>query len=308
MINTFLTGRQVTAPDSVEDVTPELFFALFTLLHNQTLESPAINSSANLDLEDETNWQAFRAQVIAKSGIEGDYLDQKRSYVKACVQKYAKDQAKIVKSKNPTDSASSGTIASPNVEMSTFEGVQVQVPAPAKPKGKYSPWAIPWFSAIGIRYLQGVAVGFDNVITEPPCVWRYSKGEEWLCLLPEGWSRTPTMVSREGNLNPAYYYSYNNLSCQRDKQPRMSRAYFYYCPFSCDNHIQKGSSSRNGWKLGYDPNTFKPSWWINDGGVVKTRSVAPSRSRFEMAVGLSTPKMVQYTGLVVLSLRTMPWA
>lgn len=306
VINTFLTGRQVTAPDSVEDVTPELFFALFTLLHDQTLESPAINSCANLDLEDETNWQVFRAQVIAKSGIDGDYLDQKRSYVKACMQKFAKDQAKIVRSKAPTDSTSE-TIASPSVDISTSDSVQVQVPAPAKPKGAYNPWAIPWFSAIGIRYLQGVAVGFDNVITEPPCIWRYSKEEEWLCLLPEGWSRTPTMISREGNLNPAYYYSYNNLSCQMDNQPRMSRAYFYYCPFSSDNYTQRRSPSRSGWQLGYDPNTFKPSWWINDGGVVKTRSIAPSRSRFEMAVGLPRPKMVQHIGLVVLSLREMRW-
>ena len=188
VINTFLTGRQVTAPYSVENVTPELFFALFTLLHNQTLESPAIDSSATLDLEDETKWQAFRAQVIAKADIEGDYLDQKRSYVKACVQKIAKDQAKVAKSKARADGIStfSETTASPIVDVSASDSVQVRVSAPAKPKGKYNPWAIPWFSAIGIRYLQAVAVGFDYVINEPPCIWRYSKEEEWLCLLPEG--------------------------------------------------------------------------------------------------------------------------
>ena len=61
VINTFLTERQMAALDSVERVTPEVFFALFTLLHDQTLESPAIDSSNTLDSEDETNWQAFQA-------------------------------------------------------------------------------------------------------------------------------------------------------------------------------------------------------------------------------------------------------
>ena len=303
VINTFLTGMQVTAPHTVETVTPELFFALYSLLHNQALESPATDSSAILDLEDEAKWQAFRAQVMAKADIEGDYLDQKRSYVKACVQEFAKDQAKFAKSEAHTDgtSTSAQTIAGPNADVSTFDAVQVQVPAPAKPKGRYNPWAIPWFPAIGIRFLQVVAVGFDNVIQEPPCIWRYSKEEEWLCLLPEGWSRTPTMIFREGSLNPAYYYSYNNLSCQRDNQPKMSRAYFYYCPFSCDKPTRRDRSYHGGWQLGYDPNTQKISWWIQDGGVVKTRSITPSESRFESAVAATTPGTVnQFIGLVFL--------
>ena len=99
------------------------------------------------------------------------------------------------------------------MEVFTSETVQVQVSAPAKPKKVYSPRAIPWFSAIGIRYLQVVAVGFDNVIADPPCISRYSKDEEWLCLLPEGWLRTFTMISRKFDLKSAYYYYYNNLSC-----------------------------------------------------------------------------------------------
>ena len=300
VINTFLTGRQVTAPDSVEDVTPELFFALFTMLHDQTLESTAIDSSTNLDLEDEVKWQAFRAQVVAKTDIEGDYLDQKRSYVKACVQKFAKDQAKLAKPRNYTEgtSTSPDTIASPTMDVSTPDAVRVQIPTPAKPKGRYSPWAIPWFTTIGYRFLQGVAVGFDDVIKEPPCLWRYSKEEEWLCLLPEGWSRTPTMISREGKHKPAYYYSYNNLSCQRDNQPKISRAYFYDCPFSCDEHAPARGHCA-GWKQGYDTNTFNPSWWIMAGGVVRTRSVAPPKSRFEMAAAGSTSNIVfSYTGFV----------
>lgn len=73
-------------PDSVEEVKPELFFALSTLLHDQTLESPAIDSSNTLNLED-----------VAETDIKGDYLNQKRSCVKACVQKFAKDQAKLAK-------------------------------------------------------------------------------------------------------------------------------------------------------------------------------------------------------------------
>ena len=79
MINTLLTGRRVTAPDRVGEVTPELFFALSTLRHNQTLESPAIASFDDSGLEDDTRWQSFRAQVVIKADIEGGYLDQKRS-------------------------------------------------------------------------------------------------------------------------------------------------------------------------------------------------------------------------------------
>lgn len=296
VINTFLTGRQVTAPDSVEDVTPELFFVLFTMLHDQTLESPAINTSTNLDLENETKWQAFRAQVIAKADIEGDYLDQKRSYVMACVQKFEKDQAKLAKSRAPAaeGSTSPDVTTSQLVDVSRPDVAQVQIPVPAKPKGKYNPWAIPWLTTIGFRYLQGVAVGFDDLIKEPPCIWRYSKEEEWLCLLPEGWSRTPTMISRGGHLNAAYYYSYNNLSCQRNIQPKMSRAYFYDCPFSCDEQVSRHGG---GWQSGYDPITLKQCWWITDGGVVKKRSIAPSKPRFEMAAAASSPNvMFQYVG------------
>ena len=294
VINTFLTGRQVTAPDSAEDVSPELFFALFTLLHDQTLVSPAINSSANLDLDDETNWQAFRARVIAKADIEGDYLDQKRSYVKVCVKKFVEDRAKVAKSGANADSTSTSSeiITSIIRQGSTSNDVEVQIPAPAKPKGRYNPWAIPWFTAIGCRHLQAVAVGFDDLIKEPPCIWRYSKEEEWLCLLPEGWSRTPTMILRDDTLNPAYYYSYNNLSCQKDNRPKTSRGYFYDCPFSSDKEISLGD-----WKLGYDPITFKSSWWIHDGSIVRTRRIPPSKSRFEMAIGMP-PQMYPHIGLV----------
>ena len=41
--NTFLTARQVSALDSVKEVTTDLFIVLLTLLHDQTLESPANN-------------------------------------------------------------------------------------------------------------------------------------------------------------------------------------------------------------------------------------------------------------------------
>lgn len=293
VINTFLTGRQVTAPDTVEEVTPELFFALFTMLHDQTLESPAINSSNILQLEDEIKWQAFRARVVAKTDIEADYLDQKRSYVMACMQKFAKDPIKLAKPSNHVDTSTAPEmVTSPTAEVSTPHAVQVQIPTPAKPKGRYNPWAIPWVATIGFRYLRGVAVGFDDTIKEPPCIWRYSKEKEWLCSLPEGWSRTPTMISREGSLNPAYYYSYNNLSCQGDNRPKISRAYFYDCPFSCDEHTMERRQYANGWKLGYDTATLKKSWWIADGGVVKKRSIAPSQSRFEMPAAASSPNIM----------------
>ena len=60
-VKTYLTGRQVTAIDSVRNVTPELFFALFTLIRDQPLESLVNKSFASLGLGDETTRQAFYA-------------------------------------------------------------------------------------------------------------------------------------------------------------------------------------------------------------------------------------------------------
>ena len=73
------------------------------------------------------------------------------------------------------------------------------------------------------------------------------------------------MISREGTLNFAYYYSYNNLSCQRDNWQKMSMAYFYDCPFSCDEHAIANQEYRGGWQLGCNSITLKFYWWIQDG-------------------------------------------
>ena len=139
-------------------------------------------------MEERTKWRAFWARVVAGADTEGDYLNQKRFYVKTCVRKYSKDQAKRANSMAQFDdvSTSPDIIASPTVDVSTLDVVPVQISAPVKSNGTYNLWAIPWLSTICIRYLQGVAVAFDTVVEEPPCIWRYSKVEKWLCPLPEG--------------------------------------------------------------------------------------------------------------------------
>lgn len=63
-------------------------------------------------------------------------------------------------------------------------------------------------------------------------------------------AQTPTMISREGSLNPAYYHSYNNLSYQRETLPKVSKAYFYDCPFSCDEHTIERRQFVNAWNWG----------------------------------------------------------
>ena len=130
----------------------------FTLLQDQNLVSPGVKSSVRLDLKDASNWRAFRTQVIAKSDIEGDHLDQKRSYVKACVQQSLKDENKAAKSKAHTY----GT--------STSDGAEVQIPASARLKGTYNPWKIPWYCAIGSSYLRLTPVLLGNDI---PPTYRY---------------------------------------------------------------------------------------------------------------------------------------
>ena len=54
---------------------------------------------------------------------------------------WAKDQANFAKSKGNT------------YRTPASDGVHVQVPAPAKPKGTYNPGRLPWFRAIGSAYL-----------------------------------------------------------------------------------------------------------------------------------------------------------
>ena len=61
--------------------------------------------------------------MIARVDIDGDYLNQKRSHVKACVGKFSRDQAKSANSMAQSDGVSTfpDMNSSPNVNVSTLE-------------------------------------------------------------------------------------------------------------------------------------------------------------------------------------------
>ena len=317
VINTFLTGSLVSTPDSVEEVTPELFFALFTILHEERPKPSDSEFLLNLDTEDGDNWASFRAVITARADISGEYLDQKKSYVQACVQKIVSGQTRLQATSAPSrvlknseeaeyetgggeitasDRATSPSAGSDagqsddgSVDYVRFsakwfkdKSAPIQIITPARPKGRYDPWEMPWFTSVGSKYLKPVEVGFDLDIKEPPCIWRYSKEEEWLCNFPEGWSRTPTLMSRDKTSQQAYYYCYNNLSFQRDNRPKASRAYFAFCPFSCDEHASR--RNQYGWYMRFPPGGLTPgstyiSWQHKRAS--QPRTIPPSKSRFE---------------------------
>lgn len=276
VINTFLTGSPVSAPDSSSDeLTPELFFALFSILHEEKLKPAQAGGLLSLDIEDDSNWATVRAFVITKADFSGDYLDQKKPYVKSCIKRIAKDQSKASAAEASVGGEALVAAQKENEEL-PIATPQRWVISPAKSKGKYNPRDNPWYTSIGRNWLQKVQVGFDVVIEQPPCVWGYSEDEAWLCLLPEGWSRTPTMLKRRTVLQQAYYYCFNNLSCEPGNRPKTSRAYFAYCPFSDDE--SDSDINRDGWNAICVPGRYSFVW--QHVGATQTRSVPPSTARF----------------------------
>ena len=277
VINTFLTGSPVSAPDSsADELTPELFFALFSILHEEKLKPEQAGNLLSLDIEDDSKWATVRAVVVAKADFSGDYLDQKKPYVKSCIKRIAKDQSKAAAAEIPVGGEALVAAQKEDEELPIATRKRWVI-SPAKPKGNYNPRDNPWYTSIGRKWLQVVQVGFDVGIEQPPCVWGYSEDDAWLCLLPEGWSRTPTMLKRRAVLQQAYYYCFNNLSCQSGNRPRTSRAYFGYCPLSDD-----GSSTYfgvEGWniKLG---NSGSVRVWQH-ARATQTRSLPPSGARFQ---------------------------
>lgn len=158
------------------------------------------------------------------------------------------------------------------------------VTGPAKPKDSYEPSQYPWYSAIGHSYLSYTRSGFDSAFCEPPCIWNYSEDEQWLSQLPEGYSRTVTMLYRQSKLEKAYYYSYNNLSCREGNRPRTSRAYFSTYPFTYDENLleaqdlQKILSVDYGWQYQFNIASGRMAWMLP--GSFMTRPFGPTRGRW----------------------------
>lgn len=97
----------------------------------------------------------------------------------------------------------------------------------------YNPLQIDWFAAGAWKWLQPVSVDASCFMkwNLPSLQIRYSKQDEYLCVMPEGWSMTPTLVERDSKMEEAYFYVFNNLSCASNNVPRTSRAYCVINPF-----------------------------------------------------------------------------
>ena len=287
VITAFTSGARVNTPTTTDEETPDLFFALYTILKESrsalSVRESFISAQA---LENEVEWKDFRDKVALRAGLTSEAVDEKKSYVKGCVKRIEQEAASSL-AEQQSDTAS------PPVENASESPSLIQgrnksnklpdVTSPAKTKGSYEPSQYPWYSAIGHSYLWKVHSGFDSIFCEPPCVWNYSKDEQWLCGLPEGYSRTVTMLYRQSKLEKAYYYSYNNLSCREGNRPRTSRAYFSTYPFTCDEHLldtldlQKIRSVNYGWQHRFNIATERMEWMLPDN---MTRLFGPTRARW----------------------------
>ena len=288
VITAFTSGTRVNTPTTTDEETPDLFFALYTIL-NESRSALSIRGSliAAQNLENEVEWNDFRDKVALRAGLTSEAVDEKKSYVKVCVKRIEQESASPLAEQQsdrtslPVENASE----SPSLIRGRNRSNKVpDVTGPAKPKGSYEPSDYPWYSAIGHSYLWKISSGFDSMFCEPPCIWNYSEDEQWLSELPEGYSRTVTMLYRQSKLEKAYYYSYNNLLCGEGNRPETSRAYFSTYPFTCDEHLldtpdlQKILSVNYGWQYQFNIATGRIGWMLP--GNFMTRPFGPTRGRW----------------------------
>ena len=283
VITAFTSGTRVNTPTTTDEEAPDLFFALYTILNEfrSALSTGESRFSAQ-DLEKEVEWKDFRDKVALRAGLTSEALDEKKIYVKACVKRIEHESASpLAGQQNDTiSSAFEDASESPSLVVGGDRSNQVpDVTSPAKAKRSYEPSQYPWYSTIGYPYFWKIRSGFDWAFSEPPCIWNYSEDEQWLSRLPEGYSRTATMLYRQKKLDKAYYYSYNNLSCQEGNRPRTSRAYFSTYPFTCDEHLLEVQDVEKvllsvdyGWQWQLN------KWRLGVGAM--TRPFGPTRARW----------------------------
>ena len=120
MINTWMTGVQFNIPEGTDSVSPELFFALFTTLCEQKSATPTNEPILDPKLTTESGWQALRARVCETSGLDADYLDRKKPYVKACIMKIIQDQDKRASLESGKDNTIAGDVSASNA-LSTMQ-------------------------------------------------------------------------------------------------------------------------------------------------------------------------------------------
>ena len=288
VITAFTSGTRVNTPTTTDEEFPDLFFALYTTLNESRSALSAVGSSISAqDLENEVEWKDFRDKVALRAGLTSEAVDEKKLYVKGCVKRIEQESASPLaeQQSDTTSPAVEDTSESPSLVSGRNRSNNVpDITSPTKPKGSYEPSQYTWYSAIGHSYLLKIRSGFDLTFSEPPCIWNYSEDEQWLSRLPEGYSRTVTMLYRQKKLEKAYYYSYNNLSCGEGNRPRTSRAYFSTYPFTCDEHLlgaqdlEKILSVDYGWKCQYNFGPGRVEWMLP--GNPMTRPFGPTRARW----------------------------
>ena len=303
IITAFTSGARVNTPTTTDEESPDLFFALYTVLKESrsalSVRESLISAQA---LENEVEWKDFRDKVALRAGLTSEAVDEKKSYVTGCVKRIEQEAASSLaeqQSDTTSQPLENASASSSLVSGRTWSNKAHDVTGPAKPKGGYEPSQYPWYSAIGHLYLWKILSGFDSIFCEPLCIWNYSKDEQWLSGLPEGYSRTVTMLYRQNKLEKAYYYSYNNLSCREGNRPRTSRAYFSTCPFTCDEHLldaldlQRILSVNYGWQYQFNIATGRMEWMMP--GI--TRPFGPTNARWiEDPPENLMPKKLAYVG------------
>ena len=303
IITAFTSGARVNTPTTTDEESPDLFFALYTILKESRSALSVRESLISAQtLENEVEWKDFRDKVALRAGLTSEAVDEKKSYVKGCVKRIEQEAASSLaeQQSDTTSQPVENDSESPSlVSGRKWSNKARDVTSPAKPKGSYEPSQYPWYSAIGHSYLWKILSGFDSIFCEPLCIWNYSKDEQWLSGLSEGYSRTVTMLYRQNKLEKAYYYSYNNLSCREGNRPRTSRAYFSICPFTCDEHLldaldlQKILSVNYGWQYQFNIATGRMEWMMP--GI--TRPFGPTRARWiEDPPENLMPKKLAYVG------------
>lgn len=172
-------------------------------------------------IDDPAKLQDLFQDLCQESKIAKDQLDQNKTAIEEKLKKAIQDDGKTSISSTPASGIS-------NTRRPRGPATASTVP--------YDPNAIDWYATGGKNFMLALNLFNAKSLTVKPAdpIIRYSKEDEHWCKLPEGWSITQTLLRRGGRnseLEEAYYYSFNNLSCAPDNASRTSRAYFYTNPF-----------------------------------------------------------------------------
>jgi len=217
-INTFLQGVQV----ATFGLTVKL---LFKVLEYQVGSTNEEDIRAIVDNPEKL--QELFKEVRSENNDLNVELDKDKDLIRDKLKEtVAKGHRPEIISSAPSDSGIEANSDTAEAQPSFSAG-------PAEPKsGPYDPWSIDWFSNGGWRFLNPVTTEMTRMkVILPMLIMRYSKDEEWLSIVPEGWSLIHTMIERGGRKREAIYYSFNNLSSVPGNRPKTTRAYFLHGPF-----------------------------------------------------------------------------